>query len=58
MSGVQPAVMYSPYDRNPASGQIVEQYLVVQKIAVDVVNVYDIRAYFVYLACQCPCGCR
>lgn len=50
MSRVEPAVVYRPDDRLAVSRQELEQYLIVQEIAVDVMDVDDVRIQLLYLS--------
>ena len=46
MPSVQPTVVYGPDDRFSSHAEIVKQYLVIQEISMDVVDVDDVRIDF------------
>lgn len=49
MSRIEPAVVYRPDDRLAISGQELKQNLVVQEIAMDIMDVDNVRIQLLYL---------
>ncbi len=58
MAGVQPTIVYCPYDRYITVSQIVEKNFVIQEIPVNVMYMDDIGTYCFYLTDKSSCHVR